>query len=126
MTRECLARLIALGIDYNDAVALRRISMTLQRWFELECGSEYGAIERDETAGKAYWLNSSNMRRSPVADRERGAEKRLAAIMAKYPSLQAYIQGDPRGAALHILRPGDVPEGADVSAYYSRGVAVYK
>ena len=26
------------GIRYEDAVALRRISMTLHRWHELECG----------------------------------------------------------------------------------------
>jgi hypothetical protein len=32
----------------------------------------------------------------------------------------------PRGAALYILKPGDVPEGEDVSAWYSRGVAVYQ
>ena len=32
---------------------------------------------------------------------------------------------DPRGAALYLLRPGDVPVGQDASAYYSRGVVVY-
>ena len=46
--------------------------------------------------------------------------------MAKYPGLSAYVQTDPRGVALYILRPGDVPEGGDVDAYYSRGIAVYK
>lgn len=25
----------------------------------------------------------------------------------------------------NILRPGDVPDGADVSAYYNRGICVY-
>jgi hypothetical protein len=39
--------------------------------------------------------------------------------------LTAYIQGDPRGAALYILRPGDVPEGESADAYYSRGICVY-
>lgn len=28
--------------------------------------------------------------------------------------------------SLYVLRPGDVPEGGSVDAYYSRGVAVYK
>ena len=28
------------GIQYQDAVQLRRISMTLNRWFELECGDK--------------------------------------------------------------------------------------
>ena len=65
-------------------------------------------------------------RRFPVPDRETGALKRLAAIMARYPQLSAYVQGDPRGAALYILRPGDVPEGGQADAYYSRGIAVYR
>jgi len=31
-------RLMSLGLTWDDAAALRRISMTLHRWFELECG----------------------------------------------------------------------------------------
>ena len=54
------------------------------------------------------------------------ALKRLAAIMARYPGFRSYVQGDPRGAALHILRPDDVREGDDVSCVYTRGIAVYK
>ena len=123
----------ALGFTRDEAEALRRISMTLRRWHELECGTDGGCIERDED-GKAYWLNSHSMRRTKVADRESGALKRLAAILNarlyRQPvidgahDLDAYIQTDPRGAALYIIRPGDVPEGADVSAYYSRGICV--
>jgi hypothetical protein len=133
-TYEMINRLRALGITYDDAMALRRISMTLHRWHELECGTDSGAIERDEKTGQPYWYNA-NARyldprdpraRLPIPDRETGAKKRLAAIMAKYPSLQAYVQGDPRGASLYILRPGDVPEGSDIDAYYNRGIAVYK
>jgi hypothetical protein len=54
---------------------------------------------------------------SPIPDRERGAQKRLAMIMAKYPGWQAYVQGDPRGASLYIR--------ADVNSCYTR-IAVYK
>lgn len=64
--------------------------------------------------------------RTKCPDREAGALKRLAAIMARYPSLSSYIQGDPRGCALYILRQGDVPAGCDVGAYYSRGLAVHQ
>jgi hypothetical protein len=125
--------LLSLGFTSEEAEQLRRISMTLHRWHELECGTDGGCIERDETTGKAYWLNSNTMRRSPVADREKGALKRLAAIIArvnvqragKVGRLEAYIQTDPRGAALYIIRPGDVPQGEDVSAYYNRGICVY-
>jgi hypothetical protein len=123
---DCLAPLMRAGIDYADAVALRRIAMTLHRWHELECGNESGCIERDETTGKAYWRHAASGRRWSIPDRERGAKKRLAAIMSKHPGLTSYIQGDPRGAALYVLRPGDVPEGADPDCYYSRGLAVYK
>lgn len=132
--QPCIKQLLSLGISLDDAYALRRISMTLNRWFELECGSEHGAIERDEKTGIPYWYNANSRylqandlrayRRVP--DREAGAEKRLKAIMARYPTLSAYIQGDCRGASLYILRPGDVPAGADVGSYYSRGIAVYK
>lgn len=123
---ECLPRLTAIGISLEDAEALRRIAMQLHRWHELECGTDSGAVERDETTGKTYWLNAMTGRRSPTPDRETGAKRRLAEIMARYPNLTAYVQGDPRGAALFILRPGDVPAGGDVDAYYNRGIAVYR
>ena len=117
--------LISLGISPADVESLRRISMALRRWHELECGVEGGCVERDEITRKTYWLNAISGRRYPTPDRETGANKRLAAIMAKHPALQAYVQGDPRGAALYILRPGDVPVGASANSYYSHGIAVY-
>ena len=109
-----------------DAFALRRVAMTLHRWHELECGTDTGGVERDETTGKTYWYNAMTGRRSPTPDRETGALHRLAAIMARYPALSAYVQGDPRGAAVYVLRPGDVPAGADPDACYSRCLAVYR
>lgn len=199
-TFAMLARLTSLGISTDDAYSLRRISMTLQRWHELECGdgNDHGswAIERElvtvrrlkklsspacspqytvtipagtrceekdsrfvvadtskVTGSNAHdlehyyvWLDDSEVAELPflvhhhyqhgrgkdyttrtrIADRELGARKRLAKIMAKYPGYAAYVQTDPRGCALYILRPGDVAEGADVSSCYSRGVAVHK
>lgn len=123
---ECLPRLTAIGISEFDAEKLRRVSMQLHRWHELECGVEGGGVERDQKTGKTVWYNSYSGRRSPTPDRETGAKKRLAIVMAKHPHLSAYVQGDPRGAELYIIRPGDVPEGANVGAYYNRGIAVYK
>jgi hypothetical protein len=124
--------LASLGFTREEAEKLRRISMTLRRWFELECGTDGGCIERDETTGKAYWLTVHGTRYQ-IADRETGARKRLAAIMearalrvgSAHVTLAAYIQTDPRGAALYILRPGDVPEGEEPECYYSRGLCVY-
>jgi len=142
----------ALGFTQSEAESLRRISMTLQRWHEMECGTDNGCIERenDDGTGRAFWRNSYTDRRYQIPDRETGARKRLAAIIAARNAritddhskdaeqyihatcaaklagiVSAYIQGDPRGAALYIIRPGDVPEGGDVGAYYSRGICVY-
>lgn len=144
-----LSALQSLGFADTEAEQLRRISNTLRRWYELECGDGHGCIERDETSNKPYWVNSYSGRRYPTPDRETGARKRLAKIMARHDGnhchrcephalqpcgqncghvvgkLSAYIQTDPRGAALYIIRPGDVPEGGDVCAYYSRGICVY-
>ena len=131
--------LMSLGFTRDEAEALRRISMRLRAWHERECGTDGGCIERDETTNKPYWLNRVSGRRFPIRDMETGARKRLAAIVndrntrvwqhaggsVATIALRPYVQTDPRGCALYILRPGDVPEGGDPSAYYSRGIAVY-
>jgi rubrerythrin len=147
---EVIHRLGQLGIDYQTAESLRRISMTLHRWFEGECGTTSGCIERDEETGKTYWLNSNTGRRFKIADRETGAKKRLAKLMEglknrcdrcgyvglcdtcpecikiTHPYLTAYIQGDCRGASLYLLRKGvDLKPGESIDSVYSRGVAVY-
>lgn len=129
-----------LGFTTYEAQKLRRISMTLQRWHELECGIDGGCIERDEKTDKPYWRSEYSGRLSPVADREKGAKKRLGHILGlrntrewvkagtasvKEVAINAYIQTDPRGAALYLLRPNDVPEGKDAASYYNRGICVY-
>jgi hypothetical protein len=134
--------LMRLGFTFDECERMRRISMTLHRWHELVCGDHSGGIERDETTGKPYFCCAHSEKRYPVADRETGALRRLSKIIRavnerrfavafisatepKCDDLSAYIQGDPRGAALYILRPGDVPEGKDAAAYYSRGICIY-
>jgi hypothetical protein len=106
--------------------AALQFSMTLHRWYERECGTDSGCIERDET-GKPFWAYYGGKKRTRTAipDRETGAIRRLTAILATVPHLSYYRQTDPRGASLYIIRPGDVPAGADVCSYYSRGVVVY-
>jgi hypothetical protein len=158
---SCLTALYAAGITHDDAVALRRISMTLHRWHELECGdsNQYGswAITRGRwrtfvpEEGKPvrtfehddderpflehhhyrHGAGKDTVTYSVMNDRERGALKRLTKIMARYPDFASYVQGDPRGCALYILRPGDLNtlengDGSDISACYTRGIAVYK
>lgn len=128
-------RLSDLGIDSDTADKLLKIERTLQRWFEYECGTENKAgssisIERDEKTDKPIMRIAYNSQYGykehfhPVADREKGARKRLASIMAAYPELRAYIQGDPRGCALYIVKASDVPADGHINQYYTRGVAV--
>jgi len=124
--------LAALGFTSTEAEQLRRISNTLHRWHELECGTDSGCIERDDATGRPYWVSewgtqwgTGKRTRRPIADRETGALRRLGAILAQHQPLAAYIQTDPRGAPLYILRPGDVPEGSDPASCYSRGICVY-
>lgn len=141
--------LIRLGFTRDEAESLRRISLRLRSWHERECGIDGGCIERDE-AGRAFWHNSYSGRLTPIRDLETGARKRLDAIILRRNErithdssadaerhihatchaklagvVSAYVQTDPRGCALYILRPGDVPAGQDAGSYYSRGIAVY-
>ena len=119
-----------LGFTYEEANKLRRISMTLQRWHELACGIDGGCVERDDKSGLTYWRSEYTGKLSRFADRETGALKRLRDIVharnirAEAPLLSFYVQTDPRGNALYIIRPQDVPEGKDVGAYYSNGISV--
>ncbi len=141
--RNNLDQITKAGLSYDDACALRRISMTLHRWHELECGNSdnYTAwclvrgkkpnkceFEYDDD-GKPFLERHSNMggkpSYSPIPDRERGALKRLAEIMKRYPTLSSYVQSDPRGCSLYLLRPDDVPQGERADSYYNRGIAVY-
>ncbi len=43
----CIPALLRAGISWDDAHAMRRIAMTLHAWYELECGTDRGCIERD-------------------------------------------------------------------------------
>ncbi len=119
------ATLARMGYSESEADALRRISNALRAWYERECGTDAGAVERDEKTGRPYLVSycfrTGARRRFAVRDMERGALARLAAI-ARHPY---YLQGDPRGAVLYLLREGDVPEGQNAESYYTRGVCVY-
>src|SRR5262245_36224590 len=128
---DMLNRLGELGISRPDAIDLRRISMTLHRWHELECGdgNDYGSwcIVRGQLQNDAFVYDDAGLphlerhwhqgpgRSGPsydrVPDRERGALDRLARIMKGYPDLVPYVQGDPRGCALYVLRKADIREG---------------
>ena len=128
-TKDCrlMERLAPFGVTREDCRALRRIERTLHRWAEMECGIDGGCIERDERTGAPYWYNArarfvqANDPRAytRIPDRERGALKRLAALVAQYPGLAAYHQTDPRGCALYVGKRDDMN-----AQDYTRGVAV--
>jgi len=116
-TVAAVQRLIREGetVQWNDfhnmselVEALFRIERTLHRWHELECGTDQGCIEQDETTGK--WtlrreIGNTEYTR-PVADRERGALRRLINLLEPFKDkVAAYIQSDPRGAALYLYDP---------------------
>ena len=128
-------RLLSAGISLEHAQELRRIAMTLHRWHQLECGdgNDYASwcISRGKKTGQVFEYDDNGTpyierhahtankpTYTAIADRERGALKRLAGIMANYPYLQSYVRGDPRGCSLYIsARPL-------TDSNYSHGIAV--
>lgn len=139
--------LTELGFSPSEIDLLLRIERALHRWFELECGdgNDHGswAIERgNEGDGPPFMVHHHYLHgrgkdyttKTRIADREKGAKKKLAAIMAEHPDLVSYVQSDPRGCALYIVRRADIPEACQATGpatfesrleqYYNRGVAV--
>lgn len=133
MTRKQAERLVWLskaleahGLGHVEINQLLRAERTLHRWAERECGdgSDW-AIERDDETGKPMnvYHGQGARRAYPIADREAGALRRVKAICDRH-GLGFFHQGDPRGCALYVLRPGDVPRGEPTDAYYTRGIAI--
>jgi len=115
------------GIDVSEAQAnaLRRAEKVLLRWSAQECGNsdkyKSWAIERDEMTDKPFiciYPYQGESRRYPIADREKGALARVAAV-CKAAGLYFYHQGDPRGVSLYVSNA----EMTD-SNYSSVGVAI--
>lgn len=126
---ELFSRLEAMGFSYDEAAQLRRIEMTLQQWSEQACGNSDNykswAIERDPKTEKPSMVvhpYDGKTYSYAIADREAGALKRLAAIMAKHPDFVSYHQNDPRGCALYIVSKKDVS--GPLECCYTRGLAI--
>ena len=119
-------RFAALGFDRATADTIRRIEMALSRWAARECGdgSDW-AIERDDATGLPYnvYHGDGASRRYRIPDLERGATRRLAAIMAQHPEYAGYVQGDPRGCMVFVVAKADIPAAGAVDEYYTRGLA---
>lgn len=117
-------RLAYLGITWDEAESLRRASMTLQRWGEMECNHD---VQRDEKTGKVWvrFCRDNGTMTFPlqVRDRETGALKRCKAI-ADAHGLVFYHQSDPRGAQVYIGKADDL-RGMPIDQAYNRLVCVY-
>jgi len=114
------------GLAETELESLFRAERTLRRWAERECGDGSNwHIERDEATGKPYnvYHGDGPAQRYPIADREAAALARAERI-AQAHGLTAFHQTDCRGCMLYLIRPGDIPAGKDVGAYYTRGVAI--
>ena len=134
MTANDKDRLLALTLEKrlgrlitpSEANTLRRASLTLHRWAELECGdsNDYASwgIERDETSGLPYEVRYRHDRntstRTRIADREKGALARVARF-CQSKGLHFFHQTDPRGCALYIAA-----EPLTDQNYSSVGVAI--
>lgn len=133
---ELYSKLQALGFTYEEAVALRRIEMTLHRWAEAECNGE---IEREEigiSAGKPFRVYEPPFMSDPrfpavpamrkkylIADREAGALRRLKAIVFARNARARHV--DPTLTKNPFLK---TPEAGDVIPYHQtdpRGCALY-
>jgi hypothetical protein len=90
---------------------LRTISKALSKLAEGQCNGVWDYADGDQKP-----------------NRQERREKRLqleASTIAPTIGATAYFQCDPRGAALYLIFPGDIPDGIDVDACYSNGVAIY-
>lgn len=132
---QTIHALALAGFTPCEISDLLKISRRLQRWHELECGTSHPhnaavplSIERNES-GKPFLRRQFQSTRgwqdlrNPYPDYERAALRKLAGIM-EGKACRAYVQGDPQGCALYILRPDDVPAGQDDDCFYNRGIAV--
>lgn len=109
------------GFSSDEVDAMLRCSRVLSTWAEHECN---GAIQRDDDTGLPYWYNTDTGERvGRTSNREAGALRRARSICDRH-GVTLYHQGDPRGCALYIIRPGDVRPGANVSGCYTNGIAV--
>lgn len=108
------------GITKEETDKLLRCERTLHRWAEAECN---GDIQRDDNGKPFLYFGRNHELKHKTSDRETAALKRAQTI-AEAHSLKIYHQGDPRGCALYIIRPGDIPEGKTAGSCYNRGIAI--
>ena len=112
------------GFDYDEITALLRASNTLSRWNERECNGEV-QVDDSGKAERVWYDNKGTRHGYTIPNREASTLKRVETILSKHPGHFYYYQGDPRGCALYLFKPGDIKEGERIdSLYSSRGLAL--
>ena len=117
------------GMTAENLAQCYRLERALRKWHELECGTADGGVEYDdvddgELLPTCTFYRPRTGTRSKFKNQYPVLMRRLERLRADMPSITFYVQGDPRGAALYALRPGDVPVGEDVNSWYTRGVCL--
>jgi hypothetical protein len=124
-TLRLAQRLAHFKLSPDDIAKLLRIEKKLRRWHELQCGVEAGHVEEvgGEGSGKWEFVNRHG-NRSPIRDPGKQADKALNVFTAENPDLFFYVQTDPRGCALYLLKKSDAQSGEKLGSVYCRGVAI--
>lgn len=100
----------------DDILDATKAAAKIHRADEAICNGD--VWESDDSPGT--WYDRAD---APCRSPYGRAMQVLDRIVSRYPGFTWYHQGDPRGAAVHILAPGAVRDGESVAAVYaSRGV----
>jgi hypothetical protein len=111
----------ALGLSRHEHDTLRRASMRLRRWGEMECNHDVQATSKVTVR---YCRNDGNMSTPrAIPDMETPAIKRCESI-AKEHGLTFYHQSDPRGAQVYVGKAEDL-RGLPIDQAYNRLLAIY-
>jgi hypothetical protein len=126
---NALAALGPYGMTVEYLAQCARLEKALRKWGELECGTAHGGVEYEDVDDgelKPYctFYHPTTGARSKFKNQWPVLMRRLERLRTDMPSITFYVQGDPRGASLYALRPGDVPAGEEASSWYTRGICL--
>lgn len=112
-----------VGFSFEEIMELRRLSRCFRRFFERLRNDVYYS----EDDGKYYRMcaNSKIVTRYP--DLKRRYLKKLRAVFANHPNLTYYIQQDPRGSSLYVIKKTDLEYRLDEmdQIYSTLGIPIY-
>lgn len=96
---------------WENVPRLQSISKSLSRLAEANCNGLWEYAEEGQKPSRQE-LRENRL----LAEAKKLAEGIGATL---------YHQSDPRGAAIYLIFPCDIPEGSTIDAHYSNGVAIY-